>query len=228
MTTTPVGPWVEKWLSEPRFDRYLKECDGDRRRALDTYEWNCRLAQAVIRDTGHFEVALRNAYDRAISARWSGSAHWLLDPASPVIAPLWKTVRGQRLDVNTPNRRSIADAARKNGGSSANPNAVLAELTFGFWEHLADAAHEQTVWIPYIYYAWPKGTARAPIERATHLIAGLRNKAAHNEPLFAATGHRSIVNVHAELVRLVSMHNPGLADHLQQTSTVKTTMAQRP
>jgi len=52
-----------------------------------------------------------------------------------------------------PNRRVIAAAARKNGGASAQPEAVLTELTFGFWAHLADAAHEQRLWIPYIYYA---------------------------------------------------------------------------
>ena len=69
MTPTPPGLWVEEWLSQPRFARYLRECGGDRQRALDTYEWNIRLSHAVLRDTGHFEIALRNAHDRAISSR---------------------------------------------------------------------------------------------------------------------------------------------------------------
>ena len=82
------GPWVEQWLSPPRFGRYLAECGGDRERACATYEWNAVLAQAISRDIAHFEVALRNAYDQAMRTHWRGAAHWLLDPASPVLAPL--------------------------------------------------------------------------------------------------------------------------------------------
>ena len=182
MASVSLGPWVEEWLSQPRFARYLNECGSDRQRALDTYEWNIHLGHSILRDASHFEIALRNAYDKAISSRWNGSTHWLLDPASPLQWPLWRTVRGRRLDVNIPNRASISDAIRKNGGRVATPDAVVTELTFGFWEHLADAAHEQTMWVPYIYYAWPKGTARSQIDRATHTISTLRNRAAHHEP----------------------------------------------
>jgi len=224
------GPWVEEWLSQPRFDRYLRECSGDRERALATYEWNVLLAHAFLRDAGHFEVALRNAYDCAIGARWAGSAHWLLDPASPVQRPLWRVVRGKRLDVNTPNRTAITNAVRKTGGSAATvtPGAVVAELTFGFWEHLADAAHEQTLWIPYVYFAWPQGTARRQVDAGTRSIGGLRNRAAHNEPIFTATSSQSLATIHATLIGLVSMLNPDLGAHVRQTSTVSAVLAQRP
>lgn len=228
MAPTSPGPWVEEWLSQPRFNRYLGECGRDRQRALATYEWNIRLGHAILRDAGHFEIALRNAYDRAISARWSGSTHWLFDPASPLQRPLWRTVRGRRLDINIPNRAAIAGAVRKSGGAAATPGAVIAELTFGFWEHLADAAHEQSVWVPYLYYAWPKGTARAQIDRPTHTISSLRNRAVHHEPLFVATGSHSVANVYANLIGLLSKLNPGLAAYIRQTSTVQATLAQRP
>lgn len=75
MASTVPGPWVEAWLGQPRFGRYLNECGGDRSLALATYEWNLRLGYALMRDAAHLEVALRNAYDRAVSARWGGSAH---------------------------------------------------------------------------------------------------------------------------------------------------------
>ena len=109
---------------------------------------------------------------------------------------------------------------RKSGGRVATPDAVVTELTFGFWEHLADAAHEQTMWVPYIYYAWPKGTARSQIDRATHTISALRNRAAHHEPLFAGTGSYSVTSVHVNLIGLLSKLNPGLAAYVRQTSTV--------
>jgi len=228
MVPPSPGPWVEEWLSRPRFDRYLNDCGGDRPRALAMYEWNISLSHAILRDAGHFEIALRNAYNRAISSRWNGSANWLLDSAFPLRQPLWRTIRGRRLDVNTPNRTSMTDAIRKNGGVTATPDAVVTELTFGFWEHLADAAHEQSIWVPYIYYAWPKRTARSQIDRATHSISSLRNRAAHHEPLFAITGAHSVINVYATIVALLSNLNPDLATYVQRTSTVTATLAQHP
>jgi len=224
------GHWVEEWLSQPRFDRFLRECSGDRERALATYEWNVQLAHAFLRDAGHFEVALRNAYDQAIQSRRPGKAHWLLDPTSPVQRPLWRVVRGKRLDVNIPNREAITNATRKAGGSTTTvtPGAVIAELTFGFWEHLADAAHEQTLWIPYVYYAWPQGTARRQVDAGTRAIGGLRNRAAHNEPIFSASGSHSVACIHATLVGLLSMLSPDLGTYVRQTSTVSSVMAQRP
>ena len=228
MVVAHPGMWVEEWLSHPRFARYLRECEGDRHRALDTYEWNIQLGHAILREAGHFEIALRNAYDRAVSSRWNGPTHWLLDADSPLQRPLWRMVRGKKLDANTLNRKSIADAVRKRGGTTATPDAVVAELTFGFWEHLADTAHEQTMWIPYLYYAWPKGTSRRQIDRATHSISTLRNRAAHHEPLFDATGSHTVSSVHETLIRLLSMLNPHLAMYVQQTSTVAAVLAERP
>jgi len=230
MPSTVPGPWVEAWLSQPRFNRYLAECGGDRQRALSTYEWNLSLGHALMRDAAHFEIALRNAYDRAITARWQGTTHWLTDPSSPVQVPLWRTIRGRLLDVNAPNRTSIADAVRKAGGQQATPtaDAVVTQLTFGFWEHLSDAVHEQSIWIPLVYYAWPKGTSRSRVDQAIHLIGTIRNRAAHNEPVFPARGAQSPLNVHATTMGLLTMLDSDLASYVQRTSTVAAAWAARP
>lgn len=62
----PVGPWVEQWLSAPRFVVYVAAADGDSERALALYEWNAQISAALLRDLAHLEVGLRNAYDRAL------------------------------------------------------------------------------------------------------------------------------------------------------------------
>jgi hypothetical protein len=62
--------WIDAWLGTPRFDRYVLHCAGDRVLALELYEWNVLLGQALMRDIAHFEVALRNVYDQAFSSRW--------------------------------------------------------------------------------------------------------------------------------------------------------------
>ena len=79
--------WAERWLSPKRLAPYLTACGGEVERALDLYEWNISLGQVLMRDVSHFEVALRNAYDRVMGERWEG-AHWLLDEGSPVLRPI--------------------------------------------------------------------------------------------------------------------------------------------
>ncbi|NHM13599.1 hypothetical protein [Xiamenia xianingshaonis] len=74
--------WAERWLSAERFAPYLADCGGDVEQALSLYEWNVLLGQVLMRDISHFEVALRNAYDRVMRNFWDGGAHWLLDDLS--------------------------------------------------------------------------------------------------------------------------------------------------
>lgn len=75
------GPWVESWLSRPRFAVYLAAAGANRRLALDLYEWNATVSAALLHDLAHLEVALRNAYDAAIVANTSSSVpHWTADP----------------------------------------------------------------------------------------------------------------------------------------------------
>lgn len=68
---------AEQWLSKPRLGRYLSHCGGDLELALRFYVWNSQLAAAAFSDTCHLEVALRNAYDRELSARYPD---WAIDP----------------------------------------------------------------------------------------------------------------------------------------------------
>lgn len=180
--------------SVPRFARYLAETAGNRDRALAVNEWNLNLGAALMRDIAHAEVALRNAYDRVMRQRWHGPAHWLLDPASPVTVPLWRNVRGRRTDLNTTNRASIAEAVRRCGGTSASPDAVLAEVSFGFWRHCTDPAHEKILWVPYLHHAWPRRTDRALLHRALAAVNAARNRASHHEPLFGTQPGRDLAD----------------------------------
>ncbi len=67
--------WTERWLSPARLSPYLAECNGDAGRALDLCLWNVGLCQVLVADISHFEVALRNAYDRALREGWGGIGH---------------------------------------------------------------------------------------------------------------------------------------------------------
>ncbi len=214
------GRWVEEWLSAPRFARYLTEAGGDRVRALALYKWNLGLGAALMRDIAHVEIAVRNAYDRTMRQRWRGAQHWLLDPASPVQAPLWRTQRGRRTDLNTRNRASIVEAVARCGGVAAKPDAVIAELSFGFWRHCTDPAHEKTLWVPHLHHAWPKKTDRAMLDRSLATINTARNRASHHEPLFDTRPGRDLAAAHRETLRLLDLLLPELAAYVRDTTTL--------
>ena len=189
----PNAPKIDRahvisWLSEPRYSKYLEVTRGDDAVALDLYLWNIGLAQAVLKDVSFFEVALRNAYDRAISSAWSGSDHWLLDDASPVRRPILRTnKRGQVNDANRLNRNSI-DHLRNGLRENATADDIVSNLALGFWAHMTDRSHERDLWIPIIHKAWPKGADRNDVNGRIAGINKIRNRAAHHEHLFAHAG----------------------------------------
>ena len=185
--SAPDETWINDWLSTPRFRTYLDACKGNVPRALRLYEWNIDLGQTLMKDIAFFEVALRNAYDRAISSRWRGAANWLSDDNSPVNMPIpRRNSSGKPFDANALNRASIRNATPPHT-PSPQPGKTIANLSFGFWAHLTDKAHERALWIPYLHHAWPVGTNRAELDSRIRLINECRNRIAHHEPLFHHT-----------------------------------------
>lgn len=176
--------WAERWLSPTRFSSYLGVCSGDVGKALELHEWNLMLGRVLMGDIAHFELALRNAYDRVLTERLCVDEHWLFDENSPVIRPIMRKSKAKKLrDVNLVNRRAVEDA-RGRAHDPSNPDQVVAGLTLGFWAHMTDRSRERDLWIPYLHAAWPAGADRAELNRKLDAINKLRNRVAHNERLF--------------------------------------------
>lgn len=218
---------VSTWLSAPRWENYIKASGHNEREALELYEWNIRLSNAIMHDIAHIEVAVRNVYDATISSSFKGKQHWLFDPGSPVVEPLFRTRRGKNMDLNAKNRGSIQDTIRRIRADHPTPGQVIAELPFGFWRHLTDAAHEKSLWVPYLTYAFPKGTERKHIERVLTLINKVRNRASHHEPLFTTTRRAQLVSAQRSIVEIAGMLLPPLSTHIQATSTLHKVLAER-
>ena len=135
--------WAERWLSPSRFSSYLDACDGDVDCALELHEWNLMLGQALMSDIAHFELALRNVYNRVLTERFNGGSHWLFDANSPVTRPIIRTSEAKKLrDVNLVNRRAMEDA-RGRAHDPSNPDQVIAGLMLGFWAHMTDRSRER-------------------------------------------------------------------------------------
>lgn len=232
-TSLPDGPWLDAWLSPARLSRYLSYASGDRARAIALYEWNAQVSAALHRDLAHLEVALRNAYDAAASAHWTGPGHyWLLDDADRVFARVLRTKHtyraGQRVkyqvDINQKPRELVARAVRDAGGPRATAGKVVAELNFGFWRYLSSSAHEKTLWVPLLHHAFPQRTKRTDIDARVGRLHAVRNRVAHHEPLLQEDLEARL----ADLLTVAGQLHPQLATHLAVTSHVPPLLRARP
>lgn len=71
----------ERIISAERMTRYVQACGGDTRKAMTLYRYNIELSQVMFAIISHFEVALRNAIDSILAARFGNE--WLKDSAQP-------------------------------------------------------------------------------------------------------------------------------------------------
>jgi hypothetical protein len=123
----------------------------------------------------------------------------------------------------------VAKAVSRTGGLNAVSDAVVAELPFGFWRHLTDAAHEQSLWIPLLHRAWPRRTSRVRIDQTARDINAIRNRAAHHEPLFAGVPQQGgVLRVEQELLSLLGQLSPELQAYVSGTSKVTSTFSRKP
>lgn len=233
MTETPglvqvrsCGPeWVIEWLSQPRYDRYLKAAGGDPDRVLPLYQWNAAVSAAALHDLAALEIGLRNAYDRALTtaAAAAGDTEWA-DPDGPLFVPLLRRRGSGQADVNAPLRRALTEA-RRHAGPGLLHGKIVAELTLGFWRYLSTAAHEKTLWVPHLHKAFPPGTQRNhDVNRPVTELARFRNRAAHHEPLL----EQDLPARHGQILALAGLLNPDLRRHLAHTSLLPTLFTTRP
>lgn len=209
--------WVVEWLSVDRLQKYLIAAGHDEDRALRLYEWNANVNAALLHDFAHFEVGMRNLYDRGLLlSLHSGESHWLDD------APL----RRLYPDPSYGNRRSRNDvqkARNRLGGSGAPPGGILAELTFGFWAMATANRLDGTVW-PYLKQVLPDQTDRSQLHDSMMELNRARNRVAHHEPV--RTGNVEVTL--RRMKRIAGYVSPEFANHLETMSTVRTLLEQRP
>jgi hypothetical protein len=257
MSSPPPGPWVTRWLSVPRHGAYLAAAGHDQQRALDLYEWNTGTSMALMHDLAHLEVGLRNAYDRALQRGAPAGQHWTADPAKLFPVAMATARNGRRFDRNKKSREQLEKAAqdaladvRQAAKAAYNdrrrqlpagtvapayieptappPGKVVAEVMFGFWRYLTIAAHEKTVWVPYLNIVYPAGTNRADVDKLVERVYRVRNRVAHHEPLLRrdpATGILSTSTApaearYADLLRLAGLLDPDLRDYIAAKSTL--------
>jgi hypothetical protein len=110
---------LEKFLSSHRLASYRLPGETEVT-AFARYQWNIRLAEALVPAFNYFEVGLRNGIDRALGNLFG--PNWLL--TQPV---------GLYLSAGSADKIEQAkDNFQRIKGRAASHNDVLANISFGF------------------------------------------------------------------------------------------------
>ena len=171
----------EKIVSQKRMNRYVQACGGNTRKAMTLYRYNIELSQVMFAIICHFEVALRNAVDANLTARFGNE--WLKNAATP--GGLFDT-KATRKDFN--NIQNAYNKLQKLGIYSHSK--LLASMEFGFWKYqFAPAQFGCTK--KQLMKIFPNKT-RSTVKKKYNLsyifneldrVNTLRNRIAHHEPI---------------------------------------------
>jgi hypothetical protein len=203
-------------LSPLRFARYLEETNGDEKAAVTLYHWNSRIASALYIPLQVWEITLRNRLHNFLC--WKYGPDWPRDE------------RRALKQLKPHHKRAVAEATTRQSqkrGSSLTPDAIVADLSIGFWVGLLSRDYE----IPFSWrYNLPRIFPKeSTLERASGFdlcqdLADLRNRVAHHEPVH----NQPLAERHGQINRLLKAMNEGAHRFSVLASDFEAVWAQRP
>jgi hypothetical protein len=199
-------------FSPARMEPYIKHCNGDGARALRLYTWNVEVSAALSGPLGCLEVVLRNALHNRLAVM-TGRADWWL---------------GSRVDLHDVAKGLLAEAATKlsRRGKSGEPDAMVAELHFGFWIALLGKGrnYETRLWRPTLRHAFPHYPGgRRDLHWRLDAMRLLRNRISHAEPIH----ERHIKADRETILDLIGYMSPPAAQYVQRHDRVERVLRRR-
>jgi hypothetical protein len=163
--------------SPARFSTYLAATRHDELKALELYFWNVRLAGELMFVLQTFEVCLRNRLNEYLTSRFG--PRWPGDPRAL-----------RQLTAHDRRRLTLlmADLQTRAGGRPPSTDRIVSELSLGFWVSLLTRSYI----VPFGWHGPGLRTVFPNDPTLTQSIVYqicndarlLRNRVAHNEPLF--------------------------------------------
>jgi len=196
-------------ITRPRLSKYLRATSNDAQQALRLYVLNTKVSAAVMTDLHYIEVAMRNKFDRELTAKYG--ADWFKN------AGFLALVDKRSQDILLKAQRDAAKHWPK--GKALPPGKVIAELTFGFWLQLTDSKLEHKLWVPCLHKAFAprKAPKRATFNQQLEKLRQLRNRVAHHEPIF----HLDLLDAYRRICDVGQLLCPTTARVMDQASTVQ-------
>ena len=156
-------------ISEQRLSTYYKMFHGNKNKAFEYYQLNIQIAQSLYPLLLYTEVSLRNLIHYSCSNHFKND-HWF-----------------ELCDEQSDRILQIESKIKKNNDLTIKilPDAIIAELTFGFWCSLFNKNNARYFWKP-LQYAFPyldRSIKREKLSLKLNHIRRLRNRFSHYEPI---------------------------------------------
>jgi hypothetical protein len=150
--------------------------------AFARYQWNIRLAEALLPSINYLEIGLRNGLDKAISSIYGQD--WILTPPYQL----------RMSEDDKEQIQNLQNSIQRIKGYPAKHDDILAVLGFGFWISFFHKRYIPGLWsrgknpLETIFPYMPNALrTREQIFTRLRTIKTLRNRIAHHEPIWKMT-----------------------------------------
>jgi Abi-like protein len=195
---------LEKAISSERIGTYLRACGGNFLAAIQMYEKNTDLSEALYGVLQALEITLRNSMHRELTSHF-GVASWFDQIA---------LLRAEAAALGR------AKKSLRRAGRPQTPGRIVAELSFGFWVGLTSRPYSQKTWIPCLHKAFPfKRLAHRTANNRLEEIRRIRNRIAHHEPIMQP----SLADIYRKIVETLEWVCPETALWMRETTRFEQT-----
>jgi Abi-like protein len=176
-----MTPEIQKFLSIHRLTPYRLPGETSDT-AFSRYQWNIKLAEALLPSINYLEIGLRNGLDSAISSIYG--QNWILSPPYQL----------RMSEEDKEQIQNLQHSIQRVKGYPAKHDDVLAALGFGFWIAFFHKRYVPGLWsrgknpVAVIFPYMPVALrTREQIFTRLRTIKTLRNRIAHHEPIWKMT-----------------------------------------
>lgn len=141
-----------KYLSRPRFNRYLNAVGNDNKRAKKLYLANIRLAQAFHPIISQFEVVLRNCINNNLTAQFT-DIDWIINQKSGFMSH--RSLSTSHYFLRTSIAKTENNLRRKR--IPITSGKIISDQNFGFWVSLF-LSHHYSLLSGQIIHIFPQQT----------------------------------------------------------------------
>lgn len=173
---------LEHTVSSARLNKYLRACNGDKKKALLLYKYNVVVCQRFAGTLNMFEVILRNKIHVHYAAQYADE-EWIIHQTLPGLM-----LYNDRDLIN----ETLNSAKKKHIYSS---DRMVSSFTLGFWTYMFTKQEYRLggKTLLNIFSKRAKGTTQKQVYCDLTAIREFRNRIAHHEPIvFDAKGDVSV------------------------------------
>ena len=215
-----------KYLSRPRYNRYLGAVGNDNKKAKRLYLANIRLAQSFHPIISQFEVVLRNCINNNLAAHFA-DIDWVINQKNSFMNH--KSLSKSNYFLRSCVIKAENKLKRKN--MQVTSGKIISDQSFGFWVSLFLPHHYSLLagQIIHIFKNKPTTETRSSIYSKLDAIRDFRNRVNHCEPI-CFNGNvidcSVALNILNTIYDLVSWIDPELVKFFDNLNIVKNKIAQ--